>query len=67
MRECAMQARHGGVAGFMEVTEDMSFRLREIGGMPLDVESNPMGGAVDAENEFEAHQVQDTSKVLDGR
>jgi hypothetical protein len=33
--------------------------------MPLDVESNPVRGAVNAEDKFEAHQVQDTLKGLD--
>ncbi len=64
MREGAMQAGYRRISEFMEVTQDVCFRLREIRGMPLDVESNPMSGAVDAEDKFETHQVQDTSKVL---
>jgi hypothetical protein len=39
-------------------------RLREIRSVPLDIEPNPMSGAVDAEDKFESHQVQDTPKVL---
>jgi len=46
------------------MTEDMGFRLRKIGRVALDVQSNPMGGAVDAEDQFEAHQVKHTSKAL---
>jgi hypothetical protein len=50
MREGAMQARDRGVREFMQVTQDVRLRLREIGGMPLDVQPNPMSGAVDAED-----------------
>jgi hypothetical protein len=46
------------------MTENVGFRLREIGGVPLDVESYPMGGAVNAKDKLETHQVKDTSKVL---
>jgi hypothetical protein len=57
MSECTMQGGHRRVTKFIKMTEDMGFCLREIGGVPLDVESNPMGGAVNAEDKFETHQV----------
>lgn len=64
MSECAMQFGQGGIAEFMQMTQDVSFRLREIRRMALDVETHPVRGAVDAEDEFEAHPVQDTRKGL---
>lgn len=60
MREGAMQDGYRGVPGFVKVTQDVCLRLGEIRGVPLDVKANPMGGAVDAEDKFESHQVQDT-------
>jgi hypothetical protein len=66
MRECAMQAGHRRIAEFMKVTEDVGFRLCKIGRMPLDVKPNPVGGAVDAEYQFETHQAQGYVKGLDG-
>lgn len=62
--ECAMQVRYGRTIKFVKVTQDVGFRLREIGRMPLDVEPNPMGGAVNAEDKFETHQVKDTPTPL---
>lgn len=44
----------------MQMAQDVSFGLREIGRVALDVEADPVRGAVDAEDEFEAHLVQDT-------
>jgi hypothetical protein len=39
------------------MAQNMGLRLGEIGSVPLDVETYSVGGAVDAKDQFEAHQI----------
>ena len=57
MREGAMQVGDGRIPRFGEVAENMSLGLIEIGSMTLDEESDPVGSAMDFEDESQVHQI----------
>jgi hypothetical protein len=58
VREGPVQLGHSRVAEFQEVAENVSFRLVNIGRVPLDEKADPMGRAVDGKDEPERHSSQ---------
>jgi hypothetical protein len=55
VREGAVDIYQRRISGLIQMTEDVGLGLSESGGVALDIEADLMRGAVDAENQFEAH------------